>query len=97
MTPEEPDHFKRNFVILLVCLISGSALVIIILQVYAFDPIDKKIKELDAEDKAESKAVEIMTCQQLHDGLLHDTIKWSENIQRATERYVAGCEGRPGW
>ncbi len=53
------------------------------------------ISEMQSVEKNEAiiaKQVESMSCTQLHDALLHNAINGTSHIQRATERYVAGCE-----
>lgn len=52
------------------------------------------IREQNDEKVAQSQ-IESMSCSQLHDALLHNTINGtSSDVQRATERYVAGCESK---
>ena len=52
----------------------------------------QQFKQEDDNQKTISNQIEAMSCNQLHDALLHNTINRTSHIQRATERYVAGCE-----
>lgn len=88
----EVDHFKRDLAIILLCLGSVISVVVIGLHIFLVDPVQQQIKKLQENFTAEQKHVELMSCQELKNGLLHNTIQWSSNIQRASERYIGGCE-----
>jgi len=61
----------------------------IAVAVITTNQMDDERKQMENITK---KQIESMSCTQLHDALLHNTINGTEHIQRATERYVAGCE-----
>ena len=91
---QQQDHFKRNFIITCIIAVTLCILFYVLTQVYLFIPLKQQLQQFADDHKAEQKQVEAMTCEQLHDGMLHNTIQWSDDVQRASERYVSGCEGQ---
>jgi hypothetical protein len=74
------------------CLVLGLIMLAIFIPTqYQINENQKLIDAAMKRWQQEHDAVEIMNCDELREGLLYNTILASDNSQRATERYVAGC------
>lgn len=83
---------------LFILIIVGSIVISVLAGTYFLvlkpwqELVHKTIDDTTKRFHDERGKVEIMSCKELKNGLLHDTIQFSDNIQRASERYIGLCE-----
>lgn len=78
---------KTN-VIPIITAIAGLGLFLMAVDIYQEYNTEQKLEQMISEK------IENMSCVELHDALLHNKINGTNHVQRATERYVAGCESK---